>query len=326
MNLPIKGKQSHRSVFNILFVLVLVFSNTLCFAGEKEELERLTAITTILSEVVPVVPTKIIHDLMIKAAVERGKAFDLVEADQFTKWSVRTMKAKGVDWSKCQSNIVNQYIDNFKKNPENVEALAQVFVEPLVGTLRLPLNNRMAKCQQLAVYAFNIIVFDLMNDMAEKKKPLFTTVSFMATLPGTGDHLATVVRGSSGIVYLVDPWANKVVIIKDFSKKSGWMSEVWQTSLDVTKPALSLKENLNPTIAKEYEDQGFYDMVFVSSTTKWELLMSLSNNMRQLVQSHNSKIGPLYAELKPYFTWWQLPYDSLFGITATKEKKEKEKE
>lgn len=323
------GNIPNLPLLKLFFILMLGFLNSLCFASDKEEETRLQEITAILVEHLNVdwSPTKLMHGAMIDYAAENKMAFDEKEAEEARPF-VEAQVAKHVDVSKCFSgNIITKYIEASNKNPKDREVLAKVFVQPLVTTLRRSKDDRFIYCHQIAFYTFNSIIFDNMNKQAAGEKPLFTSIAFLSTTRETGDHLAVIVGGASGVVYLIDPWAKKFSVIKEFSKKSGWKNELQKSSLDLRLPPLHLKENLNTPINALYKEKGYYDMLFVKPNTQWMLYMAVSNHMRQLIQTpNNEQIELLYRSLAPMFGW-KIAYSNLFdeAVEIDKESAEKSK-
>jgi hypothetical protein len=306
-------------IVKLFFILALFFSNVMCFATEQEELSRLKEISAIVVKELELdwSPSKLTHDTYIGIAKERNAPFGIKEANDALPY-ISARVAKKVDMSKCfKQSIVDNYIDAFKKNSDDVQPLAEILVLPILETLQRQEKTRVVTCGLSAFYTFDAVVFDMMNQQVanKKRKSIFVSAVLMSTKGKTGDHLTVMVGGSSGAVYLVDTWLNKVVSIQGFSGKSGWNREAIQSSLDITlRSPLPLKGDLNTIINAEFKETyngvDYYDMVYVGPSTEWELLVPFSKHMRWLLQTSNNSIKPLYDNMRPAFGWGL--YDDLF--------------
>ena len=210
-------------------------------------------------------------------------------------------------------NLIFSYATRFNENPDDVDALAKIFVNPLVKIWITPPNKQLVICDHYAAFAFSAVIFDIMNMQATGQNSLFTSATIIAAAENTGSHMATVVGGTSGNVYLVDPWGEKVVKIPGFTEKSQWkIAKTFELRPGIL---FALNEKLSAEITGIYADDGYYDMAYIRPDTGWTLAIHLSDHLRQLMQTHNKVIRILYNSMNSAFGW--MPYDNLFNSGNT---------
>jgi hypothetical protein len=314
----------------LFFLSILVFANAMCFATEQEEIQRLREIVgKIVSHVSPErSASRFIHDQIIAKAKERKKNYTDDDLDAIQPNLLSKLDKMGINYKHVFKNIIVDYVDTFKKNPNSVRIMAEVFAKPLAKTWNAPANkpsdDRLVNCVYYAYYTFSAVIFDNMNRLVENEgeyTPLFTSVAIINTLEDSGDHTAVIVEGASGTVYFVDSWSEKVAIIPGFTARSAWKTAPALALLPSVDRALPLNQDLSNIINRLSSDNGYYDMEFVKPDTRWVLYTPFSHHLSQLIQHRNNSIRPLYNSLMPIFNknsemsfsfGWK-PYDELFA-------------
>lgn len=308
------------SMTKLLFILMLVFINTICFADEEHEQQRLDFIVKqILTKVnLGRSTTRLAHNELIKQQIKLQRHYEYNNLGKVMPDIFKKIYKAGVDATCKFDNITVHYI-----NSSSDEQYAQIIIDPLYKIWVTPLDKQLSICDHYAYLAFSAVVFDIKN---ETGKNLFKSTVLMYALDNTGNHIATIVEGVSGNVYLVDPWAEKVIKIPEFTEKSEWKNKV-RLSRQTIQNGFLLNENLSDEITKMYAESGYYDVAYIRPNTQWVLLIKLSEHISQLMQTYQSqRIRLLYRSMKPLFGWTD--YANLFsgnnneGLPSTMETKE----
>ncbi|MCC2625389.1 MAG: hypothetical protein K0R14_1262 [Burkholderiales bacterium] len=316
-------------VAKLFFITSICFASTMCFAGQTEELERLGYINAALVNHFDPKQSRsrISHEVIIRNMADRKLQFSSEQTLKLLPVLLRVPLANNKLEEYVNEDFALGYVlalEGGDKRPHDI-LVKNHFVNPLMSMWQKPVEKRNISCFQYTLYSFFAVVFDIMNQRVREEKPLFTYVGILNTNYLTGDHRAVLVEGDSKTVYILDPWYGKVIQVPSAEDKNGLLNLLLskKTTNPSLKKGLPLDE-MDAIINELFKDKGFYDMIYVSPTTKWSLFYSLSLHLRNIIETKNPDIKLLYDELQPAFQW-ATAYDELPFPDKTAEKKEERK-
>lgn len=300
-----------KNLVRLVLCLVLVFSASVCFAGVKEDAEELELNSEILNPInsnfgESASLSRLLSIKLIEMKKKRGEARDSDEEDS------RLDEAE----SAIESELGLTRVSEMHKITDVCEKYAVSVFDPHIDnavgsfaiSLSLSWHKKIANCNtytNLVMFAFE---FNQMNNTLLGKDSRFEE-AVIAETNVDGNHILVLVQGKSGAMFVVDPWIQQVIKLKNVIK----LSEVDHSR--PTPPYLS-SFSLSSLFGQRYNDKVYYAEIFVDRNTEWNLNLKSTKTIQDFAHINNSDMKSFYESLdggKPSrkFPVWQLGYDKL---------------
>jgi hypothetical protein len=280
-----------KNVIRSLFLVILVFSTNICFAGEKEEADELEK-----NLLIPIVThfagsKGSVTDQVSSIIMDKQK----LEKRQFTREDIQKLQAAGVFGELTDSECSKGIRDS--RNVINIKNFVEAY--------KMSWGNKDARCGRLAVFTLMAFEFNVLSNPEIKAN--FRSIRIVAAMARTGDHATILVEGKSGITFVVDPW------IKSIAK------------LPPTFPLLSSLTSFNTMFMREEYIKPinllfsipYYDVVHVNYDTIWRVEDEESDEILDMIRRRNLDIQQLYDYLRPSFRQWKT-YDQILPAVPVK--------
>jgi hypothetical protein len=286
----------------LFFIVMLILSACVCFAGPVEEWlwlhdEILVPIQSNFNDSSS--STKLISMELIRMQKEDGVIINEDNIKQMLSLAIENLKNKK-KWDP----------KHFMGNIRNVCGVCnhgQTEAECAADILQTAWQNKISNCGEYADLVMIALEFNRMNYMKnEGKSFIFRNAVYVKAYTGTGDHELVLVEGISGAMFAVDPWIWKVEKLDNFPK----LSEIKYVNLND-----SANQKLNSLFGELYNGKKYYDVKYVNESTMWVLHRERSQDTQRYVSNYDPGMKVFYetprSDGRPKFRSWTTKYDEL---------------
>jgi hypothetical protein len=284
-----------RCGIKLFCIALLVVSGTLCFA-EQVDIEETELKSTIFTPIISHFAkenggnssiSERLSAAIVQMEVDRKNQFTRNDIDQLIKNGTFKNIVNDEKSIKCMDMI---------KEGSNDDT-------PLDFTTRhlKVWNLKMATCRAYATFVLIAFEFNYMiniNLHRNLDSYNFKDARIVSTIEPS-DHSIVLVEGKSGTMFVIDPWARKIIRLdSNFTKLSAMLSS--KLSDDDNKKLNSLYSN------------PYYDAYYVDARTEWKVNNPGSDKITNLVFTCDTHMRDFYTALKGSFSPWTKNYSDLF--------------
>lgn len=335
-----------KNFIKLIFIIVLVFLTSICFAGQVEEynelkdnvLEPITAHFSDSSSL-----SRLISIKMIEMQKMNGKVVDPTHIKlMIMKDRARSEVREEVGSKRFEEmdKIIPLFCQKYSKR--TFTGLQPDFAKDLLTTLvSVAWDYNVANCEAQMRIVLIALDFNRLNYAVRGQKWLFKEAAVVKAKP-PGDHYFVLVQGLSDTMFAVDPWSRKVTILEDTATK---LSAISADPLINDYPDPQKKLN---KLFEASDDKGikYYDEIYVRENTEWILRRDVTIGYEQFVNTFdpapkratasdkaidiqeikdkNLHMEDLYNHLE--FPSWQVEYKQLFIKTNVPKRRNPEDE
>lgn len=291
----------------IVFASVLLVLNSVCFADAlEEELELNSDI---------LVP--IICHFNDSSSLTKCVSTKLIDQQKKDKMLLNRFEVLSI-----YSNVAASLKDYGVKLDAIREASAcpkgdknQLTASGLANSLKLAWELKVSNCGEYSLLVMIIFEFNRMNNYLLGKPLNFKEAMFVTTKGKTGDHVFVLIEGLSGTMFAVDPWIWKVTKLEPSFMKLPDIHK-GNHSLDTIDIPAQLNQKINQLYGSNSKASTYYDMIYLQANTKWNLDITRSKKIYDLIHEQNKEMKELYDTLRfsdrLRFPQWVMEYDELF--------------